>query len=230
MTGWMIRARLKRDASVAALAPMLLPTEEGARAGAAHRLVWSLFADDPDAARDFLWRDGGDGTFMALSPRSPAPAHPLLEVEAKPFAPVLAAGDRLAFDLRINPTVDRRAGRDARQRADVVMDAIHALPKGTRAEARERAAGEATRDWMAARAARDGYDAGTLTLAARGYRVQGIPRTRQDGSADKPIRLGIVEATGTLTVTDPEAFLSRLWRGFGRGKAFGCGLMLLRRG
>ena len=230
MTRWMTRARLKRDASIAALAPMLLPVEAGARAGAAHRLVWSLFADDSDAPRDFLWRDIGDGAFMALSVREPASDHPLLEVASKPFAPVLTVGDRLTFDLHVNPTVDRRSGRDTRQRADVVMDAIHALPKGARAEARDAAVTTATRDWFATRAGEGGYDPDTLKIEPRGYRVQRIPRTGPDGRVQGPIHLGIVDLTGALTVTDPDAFTARLAKGFGRAKAFGCGLMLIRRG
>ena len=36
-----------------------------------HRLVWSAFAGDPAATRDFLWRDMGGGVFLVLSPRPP---------------------------------------------------------------------------------------------------------------------------------------------------------------
>jgi len=35
--------------------------------------------------------------------------------------------------------------------------------------------------------------------------------------------------TGALEIADPAAFLARLAQGFGRAKAFGCGLMLIRR-
>ena len=34
---------------------------------------------------------------------------------------------------------------------------------------------------------------------------------------------------GILTVNDPAAFLLALSRGFGAAKAYGCGLMLIRR-
>jgi CRISPR system Cascade subunit CasE len=39
----------------------------------------------------------------------------------------------------------------------------------------------------------------------------------------------MLEMTGRLEVNEPEAFLSHLSQGFGRAKAFGCGLMLIRR-
>jgi CRISPR system Cascade subunit CasE len=41
--------------------------------------------------------------------------------------------------------------------------------------------------------------------------------------------LSVIEFDGALTVRQPEIFLAKLARGFGRGKAFGLGLMLLRR-
>ena len=43
------------------------------------------------------------------------------------------------------------------------------------------------------------------------------------------MRIAIVEFEGVLTVTDPQRFLISLGRGFGRAKAYGCGLMLIAR-
>jgi CRISPR system Cascade subunit CasE len=53
---WLSRARLRRDAPVAALARLLVPEAASAFPAAAHHLVWSLFADGPERRRDFLWR------------------------------------------------------------------------------------------------------------------------------------------------------------------------------
>lgn len=52
--------------------------------------------------------------------------------EIKDVSPVLAPGARLDFILRANPTRSKRGGA----RVDVVMDALYALPKGTRATER----------------------------------------------------------------------------------------------
>jgi len=38
-----------------------------------------------------------------------------------------------------------------------------------------------------------------------------------------------VDFQGILTVTDPELFRKALYEGLGKSKAFGCGLMLVRR-
>jgi CRISPR system Cascade subunit CasE len=52
-------------------------------------------------------------------------------------------------------------------------------------------------------------------------------RLNRDGAA--PIRFSRLDFQGVLRVDDPARFLTRLAAGFGRSRAFGCGLMLIRR-
>jgi CRISPR system Cascade subunit CasE len=63
-----------------------------------------------------------------------------------------------------------------------------------------------------------------------GYRPHAVRenKTRLAGRTDKP-RFLSVELTGELTVKDPERFLAMIHKGIGPAKAFGCGLMLIRR-
>ena len=42
--------------------------------------------------------------------------------------------------------------------------------------------------------------------------------------------IGVLEFEGVLTVTSPAEFVAAVLQGFGRAKAFGCGLMLIARG
>ena len=55
------RLRTSRGESLAAIAPLLIPDDAKKHAGHAHRVLWLLFQDIPDAKRDFLWRDEGSG-------------------------------------------------------------------------------------------------------------------------------------------------------------------------
>ncbi len=227
MTLYLARARLRRDASVAALAPLLLPENAHERALAAHRLVWSLMPPDAGAARDFLWREEGPGRFMLLAARAPAPSA-LFDVCCKPFAPVLSKDDRLHFVLRANPTVARRVLGRRSVRDDVVMHALHDLPdkrEGGRDVARPELILREGTAWLLRLGERHGFEADAARLAVDGYNVLRIPRA---GRA-RPIQLATLEYQGVLSVTDPVAFLSGLAAGFGRGRAFGCGLMLIRR-
>ena len=225
----LVRARLRRDASLAALAPLLLPEGTGAGAGAAHRLVWSLFADGPERRRDFLWREEGQGRFLILAAREPQDPHGLFDLECKEFAPALARGDRLGFLLRANPTVQPAAPRGAKDRpprSDVVMHALHGLPAGApRAEARPEAVVRAGTAWLERQGAAKGFALEPEQLRVEGYETWRIPR----GPGRPPIRYGTLDFAGVLRVEDPARFVAALREGFGRARAFGCGLMLIRR-
>lgn len=214
------RLTLSRSADMAALGQILNPAHEGRRMDAHHRLIWAAFAGDPDARRDFLWREMGQGAFLVLSPRPPQPTPVFDPPEVTPFEPDLRAGDQLAFVLRANAT-RTVTGADGRKRhLDVVMEALHPLPKGQhRAEARMDLAQAAGTAWLEGQGARAGFV--PVAPLVRAYRVL-EPR--------KGHRYGVIDLEGRLEVTDPAAFLARLAQGFGRAKAFGCGLMLLRRG
>lgn len=227
MTLYLARARLRRDASVGALAPLLLPEDANERALASHRLAWSLMPSDAGAERDFLWREEGPGRFMLLAARLPT-SSALFEVEAKAFEPRLAKDDRLHFVLRANPTVARRVPGRRGQRDDVVMHALHALPgrrQSDRAGARPELIVREGAAWLIRLGQRHGFEPDPTRLAVDGYQLLRIPRA---GTA-QPIRLGTLDYQGVLKVTDPGAFLFGLSAGFGRARAFGCGLMLIRR-
>ena len=222
------RLTLKRTPDVAALGRLLDPGHEGRRMDAQHRLIWSAFAGDPAATRSFLWRDMGNGAFLVLSPSEPKESALFEPPEIQPFAPDLYAGDRLAFVLRANAThtvkTDRITPSGKRERAhrDVVMAALHPVPKAERAPLRLELAQAAGRDWLDAQGTRAGFR--VLGAGVTAYDVAEPP-----GQGRRRPRFGILDLEGHIEITDPAAFLSRLTQGFGRAKAFGCGLMLIRR-
>src|ERR1700730_2841568 len=133
------RISLRAEPSVATLAPILFDTAGRHRSEASRRLVWTLFADREDRARDFLWREDDARRFYVLSNRPPEDRHRLFTVETKAFDPALSPGDRLVFSLRANPTVCRARGNGERagKRDDVVMAALKAIPKHERAGPRK---------------------------------------------------------------------------------------------
>ena len=232
------RARLRRDAPLAALARLLVPDAAEARVAAAHHLIWALFADGSDRRRDFLWREERPGEFLTLSARPPDDPHGLFVIDPpKPFAPNLSPGDRLGFALRANPVVSRGHGAGGNSRRhDVVMDALRDVPKGpTRAEARPVQVIEAGRAWLARQGAVHGFRPSDA-VGVDGYARLHIPRNGPgDSGRPGPGRrsggavFGVMDFQGVLTVEDPAAFMVALATGFGRARAFGCGLMLIRR-
>ncbi len=221
MTRYLSRLRLSHSPSARALAPLLMPSEAGHRRSAAHNLLWSVFADGPDRKRDFLWRQEDDNSFLTLSARPPASSELFEPHQIKPFAPVLAVGDRLEFRMRANATRMKRGGA----RVDVVMDALYALPGEERAEKRMDLATSAGTDWLSRQGGHAGF--GVLDAVVEDYSVELLPGHR--GPRKGQPQFGIIEVAGRLEVTDPAIFLDYIGKGFGRAKAFGCGLMLVRR-
>ncbi len=251
---YLSRARLRRDVPAVALRHLLVADDASARTATTHRLVWTLFADAPDRERDFLWREAEPGLFYLLSRRPPDDHHRLFHLDPpKPFAPEFAEGDRLAFALRANATVARHAegkprakdGRVRGGRCDVVMDALHGTAAGGRAESRLTVLDGVAHAWLGRQGERSGFvldplvppvrgdaeDCDDVGLARRGgFSVAGYRVLRVDrGARQARMQLGMLDVEGVLTVRDPTAFVDALGRGFGRAKAFGCGLMLVRR-
>ena len=197
--------------------PLLDPPEAGQAADAHHRLMWSVFSDGTARERDFLWRYDGRGRFLALSARTPAPNDLFRPHETKIFEPRLSLGDHLQFKLRANATKDRAAAsrgpkhQRRNRRVDIVMDRLH----------QDAPAGGARGAALVV-----GSDRGFRPhfTAVENYSTINLGRRRRQGAT-----LGILDLAGSLEVTAPEIFVPALARGFGRAKAWGCGLMLIRR-
>ena len=225
---YLSKARLKSDATVKALAPLLLGKEGQHRSDSVHtghHLVWSLFADDAERKRDFLWREMARGEFFILSARPPEDRHRLFDIaEPKEFAPQLASGDRLGFSLRANPVVRRKdPARGRAVKHDVVMDALR-LREGKRAEHRLQAVQEHGFAWLGRQGTRSGFTVEPETVRVDGYERHRVPRNNAE-----TMLYSTLDYEGVLTVTEPTRFLDAMTTGFGSAKAYGCGLMLIRR-
>ncbi|NKN38470.1 type I-E CRISPR-associated protein Cas6/Cse3/CasE [Agrobacterium sp. a22-2] len=250
---WFTRATLRRDApDLAPLVGRLLPEdgEEGEKLNAAHQLLWTLMpqamqqagkpgrADGGEKAA-FLWREAEQLNSWYLLGPMPRDDSPFFTVEPKPYGLALQAGNRLSFDLVANATVNRlvdpEKGRDGRKRCDVVMDALKAQERATgttgdRAARRQSVAAEALAGWLAEQGGRNGFALNGFDLVS--YRTVEIDRPRVGRGRASPAKkgplMGVGRMRGLITVTDPAAFAAKVATGFGRAKAFGCGLMLLR--
>lgn len=189
--------------------------------GHIHSKAYEFFGEARDRKRDFLFRfeiHRGRPRFYVLSEEQPREM-PSWRVATKPYAPVLKAGDRLQFSLRMNPTV----GVDGKRHGLL----IHHLTKHPEAKARHR--GELTYelvfDWLNKRGESHGF-----VLETNAFRVERYQKERffKKGKT-QPVVLTIAEVEGILTVTDPTVFSETLKNGLGRAKGYGCGLMMIRR-
>ena len=90
-----------------------------------HQALWQLFDSDPDANRDFLYRqvlENGRVKYYVLSQRMPTDKSGMWLIDPpKPYAPQLSEGQRLFFTLRANPVITVSSPDGKKQRHDVVM-------------------------------------------------------------------------------------------------------------
>lgn len=214
------RARLRRGPGASALLPLLMPVGGGPPAG--HHLVWSLFADDAERRRDFLWRETEPGSFLLLSARPPQDRHGIFALDPpKPFEPALREGQRLRFDLRANATVSAARGATQRgKREGLLAQRLRAVAPADRPAAAQ----AASLEWLAGQGARHGFRVDAAAFALVGEDTWSILRGQRAEA-----RIAAIDVAGVLEVTDAAAFTARLPLGFGHARAFGCGLMLIRR-
>jgi len=195
-----------------------------------HQALWRLFASDPDAERDFLFRRNEHNqalSYYVVSKRPPEDHDGIWSIESKDYAPKIRAGERFAFSLRANPVI-RRKGEDGKsKRHDVVMDLKRQCGYQSQSRAERKAEGEliqiAGSKWLQSRAEKHGF-----SVSEKAIRIEGYHQHRSS-RAGRQITFSTLDITGVLRVESPGLFTQALQAGIGPAKAFGCGLMLVRR-
>lgn len=187
-----------------------------------HRRLWRLFpgeshetrGSDDEARNGFLFRiedqsTGRPARMLMQSRKAPVSAEGLNLLGSREFLPSPGAGQRLAFVLTANPV-------------KTIFDTQREAKPGKKSEKcrvpliKE----DEQRQWLARKLA------GAATLE----RVEILPHAplyfRKGKGGGK---LGICTFEGVLRVDAPEQLAGLLLNGVGPAKAFGCGLLLVRR-
>jgi CRISPR system Cascade subunit CasE len=187
-----------------------------------HRQLWRLFPGEERETRDsgeqdrqgFLFRVEEQGTgrparLLVQSRRAPVRTDGLLLLGSREIQPAPSTGQRLAFVLTANPV-------------KTITDAERAAKPGKQSEKcrvpliKE----EDQRDWLA----RKFSSAATLESVAI---LPHAPLYFRKGK--RAGKLVACTFDGFLRVDDPERLAGLLKNGVGPAKAFGCGLLLVRR-
>jgi CRISPR system Cascade subunit CasE len=194
--------------------------DPGEAVHAAHHLTWSLFnrAAGSEQRRNFLFREGTHGELYVLSEGRPN-SNPVLNVESRELPLNFKAGDRLTYRLRANPTIKR-----GKTRIDVVMRELYPLSKAERLQRRADVTQSACLAWLKRQGEKGGFLVDPTTFVAEGYTQH---RIRRRNAA--PISLTTVDLSGLLTVADASLFARAIRSGIGSGRAYGCGLLLVRK-
>lgn len=178
----------------------------------------------------------GTSRYYLVSGRRPTSPDAAWVVQTREYAPELESGACLRFELHANPVVTSQRDGKAR-RDDVVMAEKKRLlqERGLQRWSDWQdddkpqlydLVDRTCRRWLIRRAQTNGFLVDEDALRVDGYRAHAerrqLPRNQQ-------LRFSTVDFSGVLTVTDPEPFRAALIAGIGPAKAFGCGLLLVRR-
>lgn len=215
-----------------------LPSEAARNLYDLHRQIWRLFPGEAHESRDsheterqgFLFRieqnpPGRPARLLVQSRRAPTAASGIVLVGTREFHPQPEVGLRLAFLLTANPVrtivdVEAEAKPDKfkRHAEKIVRHADKAArqPKSRVPLIKE----EEQHKWLARKLA------GAVTIEAASVLPHSPTYFRKGNRSGK---LVTVTFEGILNVTDPTRLTSLLENGIGPAKAFGCGLMLVRR-
>lgn len=184
-----------------------------------HQWLWELFPGGKE--RQFLYRREelqGAFRFFVLSQEQPAESA-LFDVQCRAFSPALSVGQTLRFNLRANPTICK-----AGKRHDLLMEAKRQARAQRDSQDIWLQQQQAALAWLSRQGDQHGFSLREVSVDA--YRQQQIRREK----ARQMIQFSSVDYSGVLVVNDPERFLQRLVAGYGKSRAFGCGMMMIKPG
>lgn len=210
-----------------------------------HQTIWKLFdlpRQEKKEKADFLFRFETDKKnklplFYVLSCKQPPrDIEDTWDIEFKEYNPDIREGDRLAFNVRVNPVITKKPSEPdsnpkKRKRHDIVMEAKNRLKNEGIPKERWPHINEIIHstgiEWLKVRAEKNGF---IFSDGEDGeeIRVEGY-QTKQFFRKGKKTTYSSLDFTGTLSVISPNLFKKILFDGLGPAKAFGCGLMLVRR-
>ena len=160
------------------------------------------------------------------------------ELAAKPMPETFPEGMALQFELRACPVVRKAsAGKGVNQNGDErtweegdELDAFLA-EAWTRPEDDDLNREQVYREWLARQFnIRGGAEVDSDAVAMTRFSIERMTRrTRGENRSVTMIKRPDVTLTGTLQVTDGDAFVDLLRSGLGRHKSFGYGMMKVRR-
>lgn len=184
-----------------------------------HQWLWELFPGGPE--RKFLYRREelqGAFRFFVLSLQPPVESE-IFDIQYRAFAPALSAGQTLSFSLRANPTVCK-----AGKRHDLLMEAKRQVRGKIDGPDIWQHQEQAAQDWLLRQGDQNGFSLHEVNVDA--YRQQQVVKAK----SRQMIQFSSVDYSGVLVVNDPALFLQRLIQGYGKSRAFGCGLILIKPG
>ena len=197
-----------------------------------HQKVWGIVNYRKHQKRDFLYRVEYDAyqniKFLYLLAPKVVTSQKNLKVAVSPrFEPKVESGENLYFKLRANPIV-RKKGNGRAKDCDIIMDAKHQFKRKGQNYLNMFSMDELIHNvgmkWLITKGEIHGFAVKEFDISIGNQQEYTV---KANGKNNYLLRT--LDFQGRLRIVDAECFITTLFRGIGRAKAFGCGLMLVRR-
>jgi len=196
-----------------------------------HQILWNFFSGDPDAERDFLFRyelRHGTLQYYILSQRIPRDETGTWEIATKEFNPCLQEGQKLAFVLRANPVITVKDKKGKAKRHDVVMHEKHCIDyKNIPIKERpplQKIVTQSGFKWLSSRSEKCGFK-----IAENDVIIDSYKKNIAEKKYKSKVEFCTIDFRGILIISAVDRFQNILFSGIGKAKAFGCGLLLVKR-
>ncbi len=199
-----------------------------------HQTLWRLFPNQEKRSFLFYQESQPDHKisssfknempiFYVISEIVPKPYSDLFIIDTKTYTPLLNPGQHFYFKLRANPVIRvRKPDYKNPFTHDVLMHAKQKL-KGEIDKIWPEME-KAALNWLLGRSNKCGFAINADQIRIQDYQCHRLYKKKQD----RCIRFSSVDYSGILTVNNAEFFKESLFKGIGKAKSFGCGLLLIR--
>jgi len=139
-------------------------------------------------------------------------------IESKVYSPQVSEGERLNFIVKAEVSKSRSVKGKRGERFDPIM-----AERNESGRAYSEISLDVGRSWLERTGAKNGFALKELQRAEY-EQIKFVKKGQR-----RNVRLTALDLEGLLEVTDADVFKQALVQGLGRGKAFGLGLLLVRR-
>jgi CRISPR system Cascade subunit CasE len=197
-----------------------------------HQQIWGLVSRNEQQKRDFLYRVEYDAcknvqAILLLANHKVESTKTMTVYVSPPYNPQIGAGEYFHFKLRANPVVKRRENGKLKEYG-LILDAKHQLKKQELHYNDDYSLDELIQEkgmaWLEKKALQHGFAVKNWDVA-----IGNDGEYKVNANEKQPFIIRTLDFEGRLEVTDAEKFKAALLCGIGSAKAFGCGLLMIRR-
>ena len=197
-----------------------------------HKKIWELVSRNESQKRDFLYRVEYDAYqnikhIYLLAPNQISSRKDIKIAVSPRYQPQLETDEGLYFKVRANPIIKRKEDGKAKEYG-LIMDAKHQFKKNNQNYSKQFSLDELIYDvgmkWLIRKGEQHGFSVKQFKV-----RIDNDREYYVKPPGKHVFTLRTLDFEGNLKIVDADQFKKALFKGIGSSKAFGCGMMMIKR-